>query len=563
MSERRRVTIRKLTTGVPGLDPMLGGGLPEYSFNLIAGEPGSGKTTLVQQIIFANATPDRPALYFTVMGEPPLKMLRYQQQFSFFDPDKVDGAIRFINLSEEATNQGLNAVFDAIVREVEKTLHVGIVVVDSFRSALRTALGTPQDQIQAYIQQLALRLSSWQATTFLIGEYLPEEIRDNPAFTVADGIIWLYQSVERNSMVRKLQVVKMRGQGPMPGLATFRINSAGIQVFPRLFQPSELAEKPQNLRLSSGVSGLDEMMSGGVPQGDSVLVAGPSGSGKTVLSMQFIAAGVRQNERGVIAVFEEHPRAYVERARTLGIDLQPMIDAGQVRVLYLHPVDLSVDEILSAVQSAVDAIGARRVVIDSLSAIELALAPGFRDDFREGIYRMMGVLTGLGVTVLMTVEVTESYTSLSFSPHAISFLTDDLVLQRFVELDSQLQRVITVIKMRGSAHSDDIRVYTITSSGIVVGGPLTNYHGVITGVPVPRPLPEELTYPGLTEAEILVLRALSDVPDATVDGLSDRTGLKRAPLIRILDRLVDLAYATRVTEGERAIYRTPIRPDDA
>ena len=131
--------IRQLPTGVPGLDEILGGGLPEFSFNIIAGAPGCGKTTLAHQIMFANATPERPALYFTVLGEPAIKMLRYQQQFTFFDQAKMDGAIRFINLSQVVLEQDLGAVLDEIVKEVEAA-KAGIVVVDSFRTVVRKAL---------------------------------------------------------------------------------------------------------------------------------------------------------------------------------------------------------------------------------------------------------------------------------------------------------------------------------------------------------------------------------------------------------------------------------------
>jgi circadian clock protein KaiC len=163
---------------------------------------GSGKTTLAHQVLFANATPQRPALYFTVLGEPAIKMLRYQQQFTYFDHAKLDGAVRFINLSQVVLEQDLGAVLDAIVKEVEAS-RAGIVVVDSFRTVVRKALNsTSEMELQGFIQRLALHLTSWQATTFLIGEYVEGELRDNPVFTVADGLFWLYQSVERNSIVR-------------------------------------------------------------------------------------------------------------------------------------------------------------------------------------------------------------------------------------------------------------------------------------------------------------------------------------------------------------------------
>ena len=278
-----RVTIRQLPTGVPGLDEILGGGLPEYSFNIIAGAPGCGKTTLAHQIMFANATPERPALYFTVLGEPAIKMLRYQQQFTFFDAAKMDGAIRFVNLSQVVLDQDLGAVLDAIVKEVEAS-KASIVVVDSFRTVVRKALNSASEvELQGFVQRLALHLTSWQATTFLIGEYVEGELRDNPVFTVADGLFWLYQSVERNSIVRKMQVMKMRGQESVPGLHTFRITDAGLQTFPRTFGlVGEAGQVKGRRRLSTGIGELDALMGGGIPEGDSLLLAGPSGSGKSI-----------------------------------------------------------------------------------------------------------------------------------------------------------------------------------------------------------------------------------------------------------------------------------------
>ena len=141
---KNRVSIRQLPTGVPGLDQILGGGLPEFSFNVIAGAPGAGKTTLAQQIMFALSSPDRPALYFTVVGEPPIKMLRYQQQFSFFDVARVNESVRYINLSQEMVTGSLEKLLARIVQEVETT-SPGLVVVDSFRTVAAQAAGRAQN----------------------------------------------------------------------------------------------------------------------------------------------------------------------------------------------------------------------------------------------------------------------------------------------------------------------------------------------------------------------------------------------------------------------------------
>ncbi|HEV2620114.1 MAG TPA: ATPase domain-containing protein [Acidobacteriaceae bacterium] len=485
MSNTSKVAIKKLPTGVPGLDEILGGGVPEFSFNIVAGAPGSGKTTIAHQFLFANALPERPAIYFTILGEPSIKMLRYQQQYDFFDPALLGTAIRFVNLGDILLEQGLDGVLAAIVKEVEAT-NPGIVVVDSFRTVARRATeGSGDVELQAFVQRLALHLTSWQTTSFLVGEYTELELRDNPVFTVADGLLWLSQVAERNSITRKLQVVKLRGQGSVPGLHTFRITCAGVQAFSRTFGLTGRKERrASSKRLPMGIPELDVMLGGGVPEGDSLLVAGPSGAGKSVLATQFISEGLRAGEPGIIAVFEERPEYYVGRAANFGLGLEAGRQEGILEVLYLRPLDLSIEEAMQEILEAVKRTGAKRLVIDSLSGFEMALAPGYRIDFRESLYRMIAALTGIGVTVLSTVEIEESFTSLPFSTYAISFLTDDLIRLRYVEIDGELRKIMVVIKMRGGNHSKAIREYEITSNGVVImGDALRGYRGLISGQP--------------------------------------------------------------------------------
>ncbi|NBV87096.1 MAG: AAA family ATPase [Verrucomicrobia bacterium] len=413
--------IRTLRTGVRGLDEILGGGIPEFSFTVIAGQPGCGKTTLAHQIAFANATPEKPALYFSVLGESSLKMLRYQQQYSFFDASKIGTAIRLISLADVALTQNLDDVLQEIVKQVT-AVKPAIVVVDSFRSLERMqADETPKTTLVSGLQRLSLFLSTWEATTILVGEYFEADNDHHAVFSLADGLIWLRQVAERNSVVRKLQVVKMRGRGTVPGLHTFRINENGIQTFSRtLGLLRGKAPYRHRGRISLGLPDLDRMLNGGVFEGDSILVAGPSGTGK------------------------------------------------------------SMQEILDAIEK----IGAKRLVIDSLVGFEMALAPGFRADFRESLYRMIGALTGAGVTILSTVEVEDSFDALSFSRYAISFLTDDIIRMRYVEINGQLRKVIMVIKMRGGNHSKDIREYVISDTGLVILHPReTRYEKMSSGLP--------------------------------------------------------------------------------
>ncbi len=477
-----RVTIHRLATGVPGLDEILGGGLPEFSFNLIAGQPGCGKTTLAHQVMFALATPERRALYFTVLGEPPLKMLRYQQQFEFFDNEAIDHGVRFVNLSEDAMAGDLDQVLRRIVEEVT-TYAPALVFVDSFRSVVNASEGKPHNNLQQFVQQLGMLMTSWQATTFLIGEYFTETDA-NPVFTVADGLIWLRQSVQRNSMVRKMEVVKMRGQPTLAGLHTFRITAGGIEVFAPLRSGvagrAEAMAPPLATRVPMGVPGLDEMLGGGLPRGYSVLVAGPSGSGKSILAAAFLAEGARAGEAGVMVAFEQHPGRSRDRV------VADLIASGRVGLVDTQAPDLSIDEIVLLIMTEVRRLGATRVVIDSLSGFELTLAPTFRDDFRASLLRLVAALARGGVTVLVTSELEDRYTDLRFSPYGAAFLTDAIIVQRYIEVGSQLLRVMAVVKVRASEHSNQLREFTIGDDGIRIGAMLPEQEGLLGGRPTQR-----------------------------------------------------------------------------
>lgn len=481
----KKVNIRRLATGVPGLDEILGGGLPEFSFNLISGPPGSGKTTLAHQIMFSLASLKGPALFFTVLGEPPLKMLRYQQQFSFFDFDKIDRSIHFVNLSDDVSTGNFNMMLTRITQEVETT-SPAFVFVDSFRSVMLDSQHQPKDMIsqQQFIQQLGIQLSYWQATTFLIGENLSES-EPHPVFTVADGLLSLSQSIHRNSMVRKMQVLKMRGQAIRPGMHTFRITDDGIEVFPPALVRDDSGSVPRidrssrsRMRLPMGVPHLDNMMGGGLPSGYSLLVAGPSGSGKTILATAFLEEGMRRNEPGVIVAFEQTPSLSWNRT------IDNMVCAGKIGLINTRFLDLSIDEIVQNMIKLIHKMNATRVVIDSLSGFELAVAPSFREDFRESLFRMVAVLSDIGVTVLMTSEIEDRYTDLRFSPYGSAFLTDAIIVQRYIEVESHLQRVIAVVKVRASIHSTEIRRFDITDDGIVIGDPVLDYEGILGGQPM-------------------------------------------------------------------------------
>lgn len=480
-----RVAIRRLATGVPGLDRLLGGGIPEFSFNIIAGSPGSGKTTLAHQLMFAQASERCRVLYFSALGEPALKMLRYQQQFSFFDAHKIKDSIRLINLSEDLADGNLDQALSRIIEEVER-YSPGLVIVDSFRSVVLADKSEPREQTPKqlhFLRQLAMHMTSWQATTLLIGECALSSDGGDPVMAVADGVLMLSQSIHLNAMVRKIQVVKIRGQAQAPGLHSFRIGGDGIEVFPRatlgLVTTGGEASGGAigSTRLSMGIPELDCMLGGGLPAGYSLLAVGPTGSGKTILATQFLAEGAQRGEPGVLAAFEKSP------SQLLNGKLNSLVQTGKVGVIDTRSLGLSLDETLHDLIKMVTAMQARRVVIDSLSGFELALAPEFSEDFRGSLYRMVSVLTGMGLTVLMTSELEDRYTDLRFSPFGSAFLADAIVMQRYIEIAGQFKRIISVVKVRGSTHSSALRLFSIDDDGITIGETLPQFEAILSGRP--------------------------------------------------------------------------------
>ncbi len=477
-----KVSLGKLITGVPGLDILLGGGLNEFSFNLISGAPGCGKTTMAHQIMFALATPERRALFFTVLGEPPLKMLRYQQQYSFFDTEKVGTSIRYVNLAADLRAGDFNGLLERITREVED-YGPSLVFVDSFRSVIQTGRNGNEgmSDLQYFVQELGTRMTSWMATTFLIGEYQHNDTEANPIMTVADGMLTLSQQQERDAVVRKIRVVKMRGQAHMTGYHTFRITDNGLRIYPRLLPPlatdhmqgTTVDAEPR--RIPTGTPGLDDMLHGGLPQGHSMLAVGPSGCGKTILGTRFLQAGAARQEPGVLMCFEKGT------ARLRNAELAAMVRSGLVTVVESRLIDLTFEELEDELLAAIDRTGARRVVIDSLSELSLYLAPEGVRDLREGVFRVLTSLAKRGVSVLVTVGLDEHVTNLNYARPDMAYITDAIVGMRYAEVDGQVRRYMAIVKVRGSDHSNDVREYRITREGLEIDAIAAPVNGVLFG----------------------------------------------------------------------------------
>lgn len=477
----QKAELEPIKTGIASLDEILGGGIPLYSVNLITGAPGCGKTILMQQMAFANASPERKCIYFTTLSEPSFKLIRYQQQFSYFDVGKLGEDIHFIDIGGVIREQGVDEALITINNYIEKHA-AAIVVIDSFK-ALHD-LTTSKARARQFGYDLAVQLAAWGCTSFLVGEYTEHEIQNEPVFAVADGIIHMENKKHGMQNVRTLNVTKMRGRKVFTGDHPFSISEDGIAVYPRVKTPAIPASfEIGDVKLSSGVPGLDEMLKGGYPRGSVTLVVGGAGSGKTLTGLQFVVQGVGAGEPGLIVTFQETPSQLASIARGFGWDLEELQASGLLRVLYTSPVELSVDMHTALIKDAIQELGAKRVVIDSLMDIEMATPDKVR--FKDYIYSLVNYFRAQGITSLLTNEIPELFGSLQLSSAGISFISDTVILLRYVEMESAVTRAISVLKMRGSDHDKSLREFRITSEGIEILERFEGSTGILQGQPMP------------------------------------------------------------------------------
>jgi circadian clock protein KaiC len=451
----------RVASGNRWLDAILGGGFPAHGINLVVGPPGSGKTVLAQQYVFHNATPERPAVYLTTVSEPLEKVLRYGQTLAFFDAGAVGRAVFYEDLGERLGSQGLPGVLeriDALVKEHRPA----IIVVDSFKALHPYA--ADEGEFRRFLHSLAGLLSAFPVTSLWIGEYDSAELSSAPEFAVADAIVRLSSDQAGRRELRVLQVLKLRGSGFLSGRHTYRLSSAGIEVFPRLADPVDPKVYPMPAeRISSGIPALDAMLEDGYWPGAATLVAGPTGSGKTLMGLHFIVSGARRGEPGVIATLQENPTQLLRVAKGFGWSLT---EQG-VELLYRSPIDLYIDQWVYELLATVERTGARRVLIDSLG--DLVFAAGDETRYREYLYSLVQRCSRIGVSLLMTFELPDLFQVRRLSEVGVSHMSDNVVVLQYLRQPAAIRRTLTVLKTRASLHQPQVREFTITPEGITLG----------------------------------------------------------------------------------------------
>jgi len=458
----------RLLSGHEPLDAVLDGGLPGNAITLIVGRPGSGKTILAQQYVFRNARPDRPAVYFSTVSEPLEKIVRFGQSLEFFDPAAIGTSVFYEDLGTVVNQDGLPGVAERIGREIRER-RPGVIVIDSFKALQSYADG--HGEFRKFLHELVGRLGAFPAASLWVGEYEEAEIPAMAEFAVADAILALTAEQVGQRETRFLQVRKLRGSGFRSGQHAYRLTPGGLRLFPRLADlPLSEEYSLGQIRMSSGITALDDMLAEGYWPGASTLIAGPSGSGKTLMGLHFVVNGARQGQPGVIASLQENP---TQLKRILG-GFGWSLTEPNVTVMYRSPVDIYVDEWAHDLLQTVARTGAQRVLIDSLA--DLRMSAGDEIRFREFVYSLVQRFSRQGVSVMMTFEIPQLFGADQLSDTAVSHLSDNVVMlsyvrERDVPEHDITGRSIAVIKTRATTHDPAVRRFTIGAQGIVLDEP--------------------------------------------------------------------------------------------
>ena len=464
----------RITTGVPGLDPILEGGLLVGGVYIVQGPPGVGKTILANQMCCHQARAGNRAIYFTLLSESHAGMFAHLKRMEFFCGDLIGDAVVYFSGFKVLEDEGLGG----LARLIGKTMAArgpSVVIVDGFVTVTESS-GTPSE-LKQFIRQLQTFSASVGCTTILLSSTNPgDPVR--PEHTLVDGVIEFSDDLNGLRSLRHLQVCKMRGTRQSRGRHSVEITDQGMAVHPRFESGSDRVARPRrpdavdDARHGFGIAELDAMMMGGVPGGSITMLLGASGTGKTSLLLQFLAAGAKAGETGLYFGMYEQPEALLAKSRRIDIALQDGVDAGKIHLTWERPIEGVLDVLAARLITQVRATGATRLCIDGMHSLFRTV--DFPERMRAVTAALAEELAGLGVTTVYSLETSDLIgaegAAIRVPIDDLSAMTHNVVTLRLHERDGQFDRMIAILKMRDSDYDRTIRELTITRRGVVVGG---------------------------------------------------------------------------------------------
>ena len=469
-------SVSQQKTGIPKLDEILNGGLPKYSVTLLAGMSGTGKTILSFQWLFEGVKQGENGIYISII-EPLHVAVRNIETMEFYDKEAIEQKkLMLINIEEDLNYERVDvqSLLRNIKRLVEET-NAKRLVIDPITSILHAI--NDKTKVMHFMIALKKVLAALDCTTILISNV--SEPKKYSAYTieevVSDGIILLSYIVGENQLIRKLNVIKMRGINFRSGDVTFDITSSGIILYPKIPVNRSTTTTEFKNRINTGIKELDSMCGGGFPQGHMIMFSGNTGSGKTTFALQFLNAGLKNGEGAVYVALEEAAIQTKKTALEHDWNFEGYEKSGNLVFISPNLIDVYPDKLLYEILDAINKTNAKRVVIDSISSLESAAMN--KNKVREFLLQLSGLLKTKGVTAVMTYLSEEVFSAGlgqllgggTSSELRLSSIVDGTIILKYVEREQKVMKLINILKMRGSTHDKGIWQFEVEKDGIKIG----------------------------------------------------------------------------------------------